>query len=120
MTATLAQNLWDEIQTAPEPVQAEVLDFLLSIKAKGGEGSKRARLNSHIQQTPGVCGGEACVGNTRIAVWMLEAARRAGVTDAGLLQDYPSLDARDLAASWSYVEANEAEIANAIQANHEA
>lgn len=35
---------------------------------------------------------------------MLEEARRAGVTDAELLQDYPSLNARDLAAAWTYVE----------------
>jgi uncharacterized protein (DUF433 family) len=96
-----------------------VLDFLRFIKAKGGDGLRTARLNSRIQRTPGVCGGEACVGNTRIAVWMLEEARRAGVTDAGLLQDYPSLDACDLAAAWSYVELNETEIAKAIQANNE-
>ena len=73
-----------------------------------------------IQHTPGVCGGEACVRSTRIAVWMLESARRAGVSDSGLLQDYPSLDARDLAAAWSYAEAHSEEINRAIQANHDA
>ncbi|WP_409213633.1 DUF433 domain-containing protein [Prosthecobacter sp.] len=50
---------------------------------------------------------------TRIAVWMLEEARRAGVTDAELLQDYPSLNARDLAASCTYVETHPEEIENA-------
>ncbi len=101
-------------------MQAEVLNFLLFMKSKGGDGAQGEFANPRIQRSAGVCGGEACVGNTRIAVWMLEEARRAGVTDAGLLQDYPTLDARDLAAAWSYVDANEAEIADAIQANNEA
>jgi uncharacterized protein (DUF433 family) len=56
----------------------------------------------------------------RIAVWMLEEARRAGVTDAELLQDYTSLNARYLAAAWNYVETHPEEIENAIQANHDA
>lgn len=73
-----------------------------------------------IRNTPGVCGGDACLGNTRIAVWMLEEARRAGVTDAELLQDYPSLNARDLAAAWTYVDTHPEEIENAIQANRDA
>lgn len=42
------------------------------------------------QRTPGVSGGEACVGMTRIAVWMFEEARRAGVDDQGLLKDCPA------------------------------
>ena len=73
-----------------------------------------------IRHTPGVCGGEACLGSTRIAVWMLEEARRAGVTDAELLQDYPSVNARDLAAAWTYVDTHPEEIEHAIQANRDA
>ena len=44
----------------------------------------------------------------------------AGVTDAELLQDYPSLNARDLAAAWTYVDTHPEEIENAIQANRDA
>jgi uncharacterized protein (DUF433 family) len=112
MTASVTQSLWDEIQTAPEPVQAEVLDFLRFIKSKGNVVSPKSR----IQMTPGVCGGEACIGETRMAVWMLEESRRAGVSDAGLLEDYPALDARDLAAAWEYVETHSDEIERAIRA----
>jgi uncharacterized protein (DUF433 family) len=98
-----------EIVSATEPVQAEVLDFVLFVKARHSGAT--------IARTPGVCGGEACIGKTRIAVWMLEDARRQGVTGGELLQDYPSLCAPDLAAAWAYAEANPAEIENAIQAN---
>jgi uncharacterized protein (DUF433 family) len=51
---------------------------------------------------------------------MLEDARRLGVSDAELLQDYPSLNERDLAAAWAYVAAHPAEINEAIRTNHEA
>lgn len=108
--SVLAQRLWSEIESAPEKVQAEVLDFILFVKSKAG---------NRINQTPGVCGGDACLGNTRIAVWMLEEARRSGITDVELLQDYPSIDARDLASAWAYVETHTEEIEKAIRANNE-
>lgn len=107
--SVLTQQLLREIESAPELVQVEVLDFLLFVKARHSFAL--------IERTPGVCGGEACIGNTRIAIWMLEDARRHGVTDGELLQDYPGLQPADLAAAWAYVEAHSAEIENAIHAN---
>lgn len=65
----------------------------------------------------GLCGGEACIGNTRIAVWMLEDVRRQGAGEEELLQDYPGLRSADLAAAWAYAREHPAEIENAIQAN---
>lgn len=114
--SVITQRLLTEIESAPEPVQSEVLDFVLFVKARnsGTEVAER------IRRTPGVCGGDACIGMTRIAVWMLEEARRLGVSDAELLQDYPSLGAGDLAAAWAYVKAHPAEIEKAIRENHEA
>jgi uncharacterized protein (DUF433 family) len=118
MTA-LTQRIVSEIEAAPEPVQAEVLDFVLFVKARAGTppapGSSR-----RIQSTPGVCGGEACVGMTRVAVWMLEEARRSGAGDLELLKDYPGLSVFDLEAAWQYVEAHREEIDRAIRANREA
>ncbi len=110
--SVLTQRLFNEIESASEPVQAEVLDFVLFVKARHG--------SVPIQRTPGVCGGEARIGNTRIAVWMLEEARRLGVADAELLQDYPGLNAVDLTAAWAYVESHPAEIEKVIRENHEA
>lgn len=113
--SVLTQRLFTEIESAPEPVQAEVLDFVLFVKARHGS----TPAGDAIQRTPGVCGGEACIGRTRIAVWMLEDARRLGVSETGLLQDYPSLSGSDLAAAWAYVASHPTEIDKAIRENHE-
>jgi uncharacterized protein (DUF433 family) len=105
-------------QQVPEPTVAlaEVLDFVLFVKARNGS----AEGSSAIRRTPGVCGGEACIRMTRIAVWMLEEARRAGMTDRELLADYPDLDGDDLTAAWHYVASHRAEIDSAIAANRDA
>jgi uncharacterized protein (DUF433 family) len=44
-----------------------------------------------IQKTPGVCGGNACVRDTRLPVWTLQRLRDLGRTDEQLLADYPTL-----------------------------
>lgn len=114
--STLTQRIVSEIETAPEPVQAEVLDFVLFIKARAGADAMSGS-SGRIQRTVGVCGGEACVGMTRIAVWMLEAARRAGVGDLDLLKDYPGLSVFDLENAWQYLETHREEIDDAIRRN---
>ena len=115
MTA-LTQRIVSEIEAAPEPVQAEVLDFVLFVKARAGT-TPIPGYSGRIQRTPGVSGGEACVGMTRIAVWMLEEARRSGVGDLDLLKDYPGLSVFDLEAAWQYVETHHEEIDEAIRRN---
>lgn len=70
-----------------------------------------------IESTPGVAGGAACIRQTRIAVWMLEEARRLGVSEADMLRNHPGLTARDLANTWDYVSAHRAEIDAEIEAN---
>jgi uncharacterized protein (DUF433 family) len=72
-----------------------------------------------IEKTPGVCGGAACIGATRIPVWVLEQARRSGVSDAELLQDYPDFKAEDLVNAWDYVRAHREEIEEEIRLNEE-
>lgn len=72
-----------------------------------------------IEKTPGVCGGEACIANTRIPVWVLVNARRLGISEADLLYDYPTLSATDLANAWTYAEAYPDEIEIAIRKNEE-
>ena len=67
-----------------------------------------------IRKTPGVCGGEACVRDTRVPVWTLWRLRELGRTDAQLLEDYPSLTPQDLAAAWDYARRNPDEICEAI------
>jgi uncharacterized protein (DUF433 family) len=73
-----------------------------------------------IEKTPGVVGGSARIARTRIPVWTLESYRRQGLTDAQLLDSFPSLRAVDLAAAWAYAEAHPSEIERDIQENDEA
>ncbi len=73
-----------------------------------------------IESTPGVSGGEPRIVRTRIPIWVLEQARRLGVSEADLLRSYPTLRAEDLVNAWAYVRANRTEINQQIQENEEA
>lgn len=70
-----------------------------------------------IESRPNVCGGEPCIVRTRIPVWLLEEARRQGVTDAALLEAYPSLWASGLANAWEYGHSHKSEIETQIAEN---
>lgn len=72
------------------------------------------RTSPLISRTPGVCGGEACVRDTRIPVWLLVRYRQLGADDATLLRQYPGLSVDDLAAAWEYSAAHRTEIETAI------
>ena len=73
-----------------------------------------------IDSRPEVCGGEACVVRTRIPVWLLEQARRSGVTEQALLAAYPSLRAEDLVNAWAYARSHAEEIEAQIRDNEAA
>jgi len=116
--SVLTQRIVSELESAPEPIQAEVLDFVLFVKARA-DGTPESAV-PRIRRTPGVCGGEACIGMTRIAVWLLEEARHAGVGELDLLKDFPGLTVNDLEAAWSYGETHRQEIEQAIRINRQA
>jgi uncharacterized protein (DUF433 family) len=107
--SVLEQKLVREVESVPEFLKQEVLDFVLFLKEK--------HLKKGIAKTPGVCGGEACVEGTRLAVWMLVEARRAGCTDEEILQDYPGLNSERLSSAWAYAEAHSEEIERAMFEN---
>jgi len=67
-----------------------------------------------IEKTPGVMGGDACVRQTRIPVWLLVSLRVQGASEAYLLEDYPTLTAADLVNAGLYAEAYPEEIEAAI------
>ena len=75
---------------------------------------------SWIQKTPGVCGGRACVRNTRITVWGLVNYRRLGLTDARQREVIDGLTQADLEAAWDYYQHHQAEIDEDIRQNQEA
>ena len=70
-----------------------------------------------IEKNENVMGGAACIRQTRIPVWMLEQARRQGVSEVDLLRNFPQLSAKDLANAWDFVSSHQAEIKDAITAN---
>ncbi len=71
-----------------------------------------------IRKTSQVCGGDACVGDTRIMVWLLVAMKQDGLSDDEILEGYPGLNAEHLAAAWEYYRLHPEEIDHAI-ANQE-
>ncbi|MFN8489198.1 MAG: DUF433 domain-containing protein [Caldilineaceae bacterium] len=73
-----------------------------------------------IEKTPGVVGGDACIANTRIPVWALEGYRRLGWHEAQILENFPTLRAADLVHAWSYVDAHQTEIEQALLEQEEA
>jgi uncharacterized protein (DUF433 family) len=74
---------------------------------------------SWIQKTPGVCGGAACIRNTRITVFGLVEWRRLGRTDAEILASIDGLTADDLVLAWEYAAMHQEEIEEAIRQNAE-
>lgn len=75
---------------------------------------------SWVQKTPGVCGGDACIRNTRITVRGLVRYRQLGLSDQRILEAVQGLTPDDLDAAWAYHAANTAEIEEAIRLNEEA
>jgi uncharacterized protein (DUF433 family) len=72
---------------------------------------------SWIQKTPGVCGGRACIRNTRITVWGLVNYRRLGAPDQKILEAIVGLTSDDLCAAWDYYREHTAEIDEDIREN---
>lgn len=69
-----------------------------------------------ISKTTGICGGDACIRNTRIPVWVLVSLQQQGMTDADILSNYPSLTPETLQAAWHYYQAYPTEIDASIEA----
>lgn len=72
-----------------------------------------------IEKTPGVMGGEACIRQTLIPVWLLASYRHQGASDAHILEGHPDLSAADLVNAFAYAEAYPDEIEIAIRKNYE-
>jgi uncharacterized protein (DUF433 family) len=75
------------------------------------------REKSWIQKSPGVCGGRACVRNTRITVWGLVNSRRQGLSAEQILQNIVGLTQEDLLAAMDYYQDHRTEIDEDIRVN---
>jgi uncharacterized protein (DUF433 family) len=105
------QELETQVLTLNSVDKAKLISILTQTLTNGSLG---------IKKTPGVCGGDACIGNTRIPVWVLVGYRRLGCRDAELFKCYPHLTAADLVNAWAYADAYPEEIETAIRENEEA
>ena len=77
--------------------------------------------HSWIQKRPDVCGGDACIRDTRVPVWSLVVARQLGATDEGLLTNFVTpLSPADVQAAWAYSAEHRDEIQKAIRPHEEA
>jgi uncharacterized protein (DUF433 family) len=76
---------------------------------------------SWIQKTPNVCGGDACIRDTRIPVWTLLRAHQLGASAADLQTYFVTpLTAADVQAAIAYYVEHAEEIDNEIRLNEEA
>jgi uncharacterized protein (DUF433 family) len=104
------QEIEHQLLTLSLTDKAEIVQSLTKALKMSGKG---------ITKIPGVCGGSACIGGTRIAVWLLVEAQQIGISEAQLLQDYPHITAADLVNAWIYADAYPEEIGAEIRANNE-
>jgi uncharacterized protein (DUF433 family) len=70
-----------------------------------------------IDSDPGICGGDPCIHDTRIPVWLLVQSRRLGMSESDILKSYPTLRAEDLVHAWAYERLHREEIDRQIAAN---
>ena len=71
------------------------------------------RLEDHITITPGVRGGKPCIKGTRITVYDVLEYMAGGMSEAQLLNDFPSLKSDDLRACLAFAAARERRLAAA-------
>ena len=77
--------------------------------------TERTVTKSWIQKSPGVCGGEPCVRNTRHTVSGLVEWKKQGITEARILEHHPDVTPADLEVAWEYYAAHREEIDQAIK-----
>src|SRR5687767_1762677 len=98
----------------PELNRAEKAELLQSVVRDLGDSFPG------IDATQGICGGEPRIVRTRIPVWVLEQARRLGLSEAQILHVYQTLPAEDPLNARAYVRSHRDEIEKQIQENEAA
>ena len=59
-----------------------------------------------VRSSPGLMGGDACIRNTRIPVWLIVRLKQLGFSDDKIIANYPILTASDLIATWDFYATN--------------
>lgn len=100
------KELETQLQALTPGERADAIQILTQTLSSRSQG---------ITKTSGVMGGDACIANTRLPVWLFVSLRQQGATDAELLEAHPHLAAADLVNVWAYADAHPEEIATAMQ-----
>jgi uncharacterized protein (DUF433 family) len=70
-------------------------------------------LVKHIEKTPGVCGGRACIAGHRIRVQDIVVLHEMrGMTPKAIVAEYPGITLADVHAAMAYYYDNQQEIAD--------
>ena len=78
------------------------------------------RISDRVRHNPEVCGGAACIRNTRHRIAGLVQWRRLKLADLEILRRHPDLTQADLDSAWKYYGENPAEIDRAIREDEDA
>jgi uncharacterized protein (DUF433 family) len=76
--------------------------------------------SSWIVKTPGICGGDDRIRNTRHSIAGLVQWQRLGLTDSEILARHPDLSPADLATAWEFEMQHRDEIDRVIRENEDA
>lgn len=87
------------------------------VSGRSSSEEESSRQYQGIVKTPGICGGDARVENTRIPVWGLVRSRELVGDDRKLLEVYPHVTREDLENAWTYYRENPKEIDDSIYEN---
>lgn len=69
------------------------------------------RYQDYISSTPGVRGGKPCVSGTRITVYDVLEYLAGGMTEAQILEDFPSLKSEHIRACLAFAADRERRLA---------
>jgi uncharacterized protein (DUF433 family) len=108
--------IWIQVRNVTD----ETAVTLNNLERRQAVSTERAGTKSWIRKTPGVCGGEPCVRNTRHTVAGLVEWKKQGLTDARILEHHPDLTLADLEAAWAYYATHREQIEQAIKEAAEA
>jgi uncharacterized protein (DUF433 family) len=90
------------------------------MRSHGVSAGIKSSRKMRIVKVPGVCGGRATIAGTRMPVWGLVVAKRAGRSDSEILRMYPGITRLDLKAAWNWAKHHSEELENDIAENEKA
>lgn len=108
-TVTLLPQTYERMERLAQARRQSVEELIAEIAAQPAH---------HIEQRPGVQGGDACIVGTRIPVWVLAAMHKRGDTVEDILEAYPHLTAAQVYAALSYYYDHRAETDAVIAAQN--